>query len=100
TLLHAVPAGNLAYAGGGLLVADQRTLSAFVPPGMLLEKEERAARQDPAAPRDRLAAGRAGAHHRPLARPVASPNEGERPAGCPPARGGRGCARRAGSAGP
>ena len=49
-LLHRIPSGNLVYAKGCLLVADQRTLHAFVPPEMLPENEpqvEGAAIQSP-----------------------------------------------------
>jgi outer membrane protein assembly factor BamB len=42
-LLHRLPAGNLVYANGCLLVADQQTLHAFVPPEMLDEESDKAA---------------------------------------------------------
>jgi outer membrane protein assembly factor BamB/tetratricopeptide (TPR) repeat protein len=47
TLLHRIPAGNLAAARGCLLVADQRSLWAFVPAGLLLEEKEKAGRALP-----------------------------------------------------
>jgi outer membrane protein assembly factor BamB len=47
TLLHRLPAGNLAYANGCLAVADRRTLSVFVPPRLLLRQREAEARAQP-----------------------------------------------------
>lgn len=47
TLLHRLPAGNLAYANGCLAVADRRTLSVFVPPRLLLREREAEARAQP-----------------------------------------------------
>ena len=40
-LLHQVPSGNLVYANGCLLVADQQTLYAFVPPEMLPDEGDK-----------------------------------------------------------
>ncbi len=39
SLLHRLPSGNLVYANGCLLVTDQQTMYAFVPPEMLAEEE-------------------------------------------------------------
>jgi outer membrane protein assembly factor BamB len=41
SLLHRIPSGNLVYANGCLLVADQRTLHAFVPPELLAGEDDR-----------------------------------------------------------
>jgi outer membrane protein assembly factor BamB len=38
-LLHRIPAGNLVFANGCLLVADQRVLTAFVPPSVLPDED-------------------------------------------------------------
>ncbi|HWG43495.1 MAG TPA: PQQ-binding-like beta-propeller repeat protein [Gemmataceae bacterium] len=46
-LLHRLPAGNLLYANGCLVVADRHTLSVFVPPGMLLNERKAEARRHP-----------------------------------------------------
>jgi outer membrane protein assembly factor BamB len=48
--LERLPAGNLAYAHGCLAVADQHTLSVFVPPRLRLGEKERQAREVPAGP--------------------------------------------------
>jgi len=45
--LHRLPAGNLAYANGCLVVADQQTLSIFVPPRLLLAKRKAEAQRHP-----------------------------------------------------
>ena len=45
--LHRLPAGNLAYANGILAVADQQTLSVFVPQRLLLKARQSAARSAP-----------------------------------------------------
>ncbi len=58
-LLHRMPAGNLVFANGCLVVAGRRTLSVFVPPGMLLEEAEKAARADPDSAPVQLALARA-----------------------------------------
>jgi cellulose synthase operon protein C len=59
SLLHRIPSGNLVYARGCLAVAGRRTLEVFVPPGMLLEEKEHAARRDPDSPRASLDLARA-----------------------------------------
>jgi outer membrane protein assembly factor BamB len=42
SLLHRVPSGNLVYANGCLLVTDQQTMYAFVPPEMMADEEAKA----------------------------------------------------------
>ena len=59
TLLHRLPAGNLAYANGCLAVADRRTLSVFVPPRLLLRQREAEARAQPDSAAALLERGRA-----------------------------------------
>jgi tetratricopeptide (TPR) repeat protein len=59
TLLHRLPAGNLAYAHGCLAVADQYALSLFVPSAMRLEEKQRQARNNPQSPEALLALARA-----------------------------------------
>jgi outer membrane protein assembly factor BamB len=89
TLLHRIPSGNLVYAGGVLLVADQRTLSTFVPSGMLLETEEAAARQAPQSPRARLALARAEADRGLSARALGSLEQVHRLVGDAPGHSGQ-----------
>ncbi|HTU21933.1 MAG TPA: PQQ-binding-like beta-propeller repeat protein [Gemmataceae bacterium] len=45
--LHRLPAGNLAYANGCLAVADQRTLTVFVPQRLLLNERKPEAGRHP-----------------------------------------------------
>jgi outer membrane protein assembly factor BamB/tetratricopeptide (TPR) repeat protein len=45
--LHRLPAGNLAYANGCLVVADRQTLSAFVPQRLLLDTRKSEAQREP-----------------------------------------------------
>jgi outer membrane protein assembly factor BamB/tetratricopeptide (TPR) repeat protein len=45
--LHRLPSGNLVYANGCLAVADQKTLSVFVPPRMRLRERQAEARRHP-----------------------------------------------------
>ncbi len=47
TLLHRLPVGNLAYAHGCLAVAEQTTLSVFVPPRLRLDERRGAVFRDP-----------------------------------------------------
>jgi outer membrane protein assembly factor BamB len=47
TLLHRLPVGNLAYAHGCLAVADQTTLSVFLPPRLRLEDRRGAVLRQP-----------------------------------------------------
>ncbi|HEY7159405.1 MAG TPA: PQQ-binding-like beta-propeller repeat protein, partial [Gemmataceae bacterium] len=58
-LLHRLPAGNLAYANGCLVVADRQTLSVFVPPRMVLSRRRAEAKLSPASASALLALGRA-----------------------------------------
>ncbi len=58
-LLHRLPAGNLIYANGCLVVADRHTLSIFVPPGMLLRERKAEARRQPNSAPVLLELGRA-----------------------------------------
>ncbi len=57
--LHRLPAGNLAYANGCLAVADQQTLSVFVPQRLLLGERKAEARQHPHFPSSLLQLARA-----------------------------------------
>lgn len=57
--LHRLPAGNLAYGNGCLAVADQRTLSVFVPPRLLLRKRQAQAQIHPDSPTALLELARA-----------------------------------------
>jgi outer membrane protein assembly factor BamB len=59
TLLHRLPAGNLAYANGCLVVADRQTLSVFVPPRLLLPRRKAEVRRSPESVPALLALGRA-----------------------------------------
>jgi hypothetical protein len=47
TLLRNVPAGNLVYAGGCLIVADRQVLSVFVPPARRLKERQQEAEKEP-----------------------------------------------------
>ncbi len=51
TLLHRLPAGNLACAHGCLAVADRFTLSVFVPPALRPREKPRQARTKPPSPK-------------------------------------------------
>jgi outer membrane protein assembly factor BamB len=57
--LHRLPAGNLAYANGCLAVADQQTLSVFVPQRLRLDARKSEARQHPHSPSAQLQLARA-----------------------------------------
>jgi outer membrane protein assembly factor BamB/tetratricopeptide (TPR) repeat protein len=59
SLLHRLPAGNLAYANGCLAVADRRTLTVFVPPRMLLRERKAEAERHPNSAPALLELGRA-----------------------------------------
>ncbi|HEY7329979.1 MAG TPA: PQQ-binding-like beta-propeller repeat protein [Gemmataceae bacterium] len=45
--LHRLPAGNLAYANGCLVVADRQTLSVFVPERLELDRRKTEAQREP-----------------------------------------------------
>jgi outer membrane protein assembly factor BamB/tetratricopeptide (TPR) repeat protein len=47
SLLHRIPAGNLAFANGCLAVTDRQTLSVYVPAGLQLPEREQDARREP-----------------------------------------------------
>jgi outer membrane protein assembly factor BamB len=59
SLLHRMPAGNLLLAGGCLVVTGTRSMSVFVPPGLLLDEAEKEARAAPASPAAHLRLARA-----------------------------------------
>lgn len=59
SMLHRLPAGNLAYANGCLVVADLRTLSVFVPPRMLLPRRRADVKRHPESASPLLELGRA-----------------------------------------
>jgi outer membrane protein assembly factor BamB len=59
TLLHRLPAGNLAYAHGCLTVADQQTLYVFVPPALRLQEKRQQTRREPTSAAAALALARA-----------------------------------------
>jgi outer membrane protein assembly factor BamB len=65
SLLHRLPAGNLACAHGCLAVADRDTVSIFVRPQLLLEDRRRTSREGTGSADAWLALGRAeaDAHH-------------------------------------
>lgn len=58
-LLRRLPAGNLAFAHGCLAVADQQTLTLFVPPRLRLEQRRAAAVRRPRSSQAHLALARA-----------------------------------------
>jgi outer membrane protein assembly factor BamB len=59
SVLHGLPAGNLAYSNGCLAVADRFTLSLFVPPELLLPRHKAEVRRQPDSVSALLDLGRA-----------------------------------------